>query len=266
LYDTNQTKISLGVLVELNEALREYRDSYVLAGGWAPHFITRGHFDHCGSIDIDLILKAQIFRKYETIREAISAIEFRPTPNPFRFSRDISGSAKIELDFLTEHEALDNIPRKFVEVQEDLSAVIIPGCSLVFAFNVEAEFSGKLLDGSELATKMKVADIVSMVSLKGHALGRPLKLEKDCYDLYAICGFVGGDPKKAAERFNESIKNTSMTTKEEQFVKEALSRTRQYFATEKGRGPIAVSRFYGMDDTKRVDSYQRVRAFLENVQ
>jgi hypothetical protein len=254
------------MLVELNEALREYRDSYVLAGGWAPYFITRGHFDHCGSIDIDLILRTKIFRKYETIREVIYAMNFRPTPSPFRFSRDISGSAKIELDFLSEHEALDNIPKKFVPIQEDLSAVIIPGASLVFTFNIETEFSGKLLDGSELKTRMKVADIVSMVGLKGHALGRRLKLEKDCYDLYAICGFVGGDPRKAAERFNESIKKASMTGKERLFVKEALSRTKEYFASENGRGPLAVSRFYGMNESRRVDSYQRVRAFLENVQ
>jgi len=55
LYDTNRTQISLGVLIEVNEALRQYRDSFVLAGGWAPYFITKGYFDHCGSIDIDLV-------------------------------------------------------------------------------------------------------------------------------------------------------------------------------------------------------------------
>lgn len=226
MYDSKQTKISLGVLVELNEALREYGDSYVLAGGWAPYFITRGHFEHCGSIDIDLVLRAQVFHKYETIREAIAGIGFRPTPSTFRFSRDLGGSARIELDFLSEPEALDNIPKKFVQVQEDLSAAIIAGSSLVFTFNVEVDFSGKLPDGSELETRMRVADIVSMVGLKGNALGRPLKVEKDCYDLYAMCRFVCGDPKKSAEKFNEGIKHASMTEKEQQFVKGAWVRTR----------------------------------------
>ena len=67
MYDTNKTQISLGVLIEVNEALRQYRDSFVLAGGWAPHFITKGYFDHCGSIDIDLVLKLNILGRYESI-------------------------------------------------------------------------------------------------------------------------------------------------------------------------------------------------------
>lgn len=266
MYDSKQTKISLGVLVELNEALREYRDSYVLGGGWAPYFITKGQFDHCGSLDIDLILRPEIFSRYETIRETISALGFTPTPSPFRFSRDVDHNAKIDLDFLSEPEALDNIPKKFVEVQEGVKATIITGSSLVFTFNTETQFSGTTSDGSELETKMRVSDIVSIVALKGHAIGRPLKLEKDSYDLYAVCGFVGGEPKKAAEMFSERIKNARMTGNEQQFVREALARTRQYFATENSRGPIAVSRFYGTDDKRRVDSYQRVRVFLENVQ
>jgi hypothetical protein len=266
MYDSKQTKISLGVLVELNEALREYRDSYVLGGGWAPYFITKGEFDHCGSLDIDLILRPQIFTRYETIRESISALGFDPTESPFRFSRNIDRNAKIELDFLSEPEALNNIPKKFVEVQEGVKAAIVPGSSLVFTFNTETQFSGTTPDGSELETKMRVSDIVSMVALKGHAIGRPLKLEKDSYDLYAVCGFVGGEPKKAAEMFNEHIKNASMIGGQKQFVKEGLTRTRQYFATQNSRGPIAVSRFYGTDDKRRVDSYQRVRVFLENVQ
>lgn len=64
--------------------------------------------------------------------------------------------------------------------------MIIPGSSIVFKFNFDAEASGKLTDRSELSTDVRVGDIVSLVSMKGHALGRPLNLEKDCYDVYAI--------------------------------------------------------------------------------
>lgn len=64
MYDTNRTQVSLGVLIEVNEALRQYSDSFVLAGGWAPYFLTQGYFDHCGSIDIDLVLKPKILRRY----------------------------------------------------------------------------------------------------------------------------------------------------------------------------------------------------------
>lgn len=264
MYDTKNTSVSLGVLVELNEGLRQYRDSYVLAGGWAPYFITRGHFDHCGSLDVDLVLRAEIFHKYETMVEVITAMSFLPTENPFKFKRNITADFGIELDFLSEPEALTSIPQKFTKVQKDLTAVIIRGSSLAFRFNFEAKFSGKLLDGSEVSTQIKVADIVSMIGLKGHALGRILKLEKDCYDLYAICGFTGGNPAKAADEFRLRFKPENM--KEKRFVEEALKRIGDYFRSENGRGPLAVSRFYGTDEARRVDSYQRLNAFLRNVQ
>jgi len=194
LYDAERTLVSLGVLIEATEALRQYRDSFILAGGWAPYFITKGHFDHCGSIDIDLVLKPSILRRYESIRDLITGIGFRSTSNPFTFEKEVAGGINVELDLLSEPEALDNIPRQYVRVQEGLNAVIIPGSSIAFTFSFEEKVSGILIDGSELSADVRVADIVSMVSMKGNALGRPRKLEKDCYDLYAMCGFAGGSP------------------------------------------------------------------------
>lgn len=123
----------LGVLVELNEALRAYRRDFVLVGGWAPYFITKPHFDHCGSIDIDLVFGSKYLRKYESIRDVIGALGFVPTDNPFRFSREVNENPTVELDFLSEEEALKAIPPGFVRVQEDLSAVIIPGSSVALA-------------------------------------------------------------------------------------------------------------------------------------
>jgi len=51
MYNLDATRASKGALVELCRALREYRNDIVLAGGWAPYFLTQGHFDHCGSVD-----------------------------------------------------------------------------------------------------------------------------------------------------------------------------------------------------------------------
>lgn len=266
MYDTNKTQVSLGVLIEVNEALRQYRDSFVLAGGWAPYFLTQGYFDHCGSIDIDLVLKPKILRRYESIRDSITSLGFRPTSNPFRFEKEVSEDVAVELDFLSEPEALKNIPKEHVQVQEDLNAVIIPGSSIVFKFNFDAEASGRLTDGSELSTDVRVGDTVSMVSMKGHALGRPLKLEKDCYDVYAICGFTRGNPTNSAEEFRTKLRKEQTTRKEKDFVEQALNRIRAYFRSENGRGPNAVSRFYGLDEGRRVDSYRRISAFLQNVQ
>jgi len=266
LYDTNKTQISLGVLIEINEALRQYRDSFVLAGGWAPYFITKGYFSHCGSIDVDLVLKPKILRRYESIRNSITGMGFRPTSNPFTFEKEVTEDVSVDLHFLSEPEALETIPKEYIKVQEDLSAVIVPGSSIVFKSSFEAEASGRLVDGSELSTNVKVGDIVSMVGMKGHALGRPLKLEKDCYDVYAICGFTGGNPTKSAEEFAAKFRRRPTTRTEKDFVEQALNRIRTYFRSVNGRGPIAVSRFYGMDEGRRVDAYRRVSTFLKNVQ
>jgi len=56
LYDPAKTDVSKGALVQLALALNAYRDDMVLAGGWAPYFLVKDYFDHCGSIDIDLVL------------------------------------------------------------------------------------------------------------------------------------------------------------------------------------------------------------------
>jgi len=219
MYDTSKTQVSLGVLIELFEGLQQYRDSHVLAGGWAPYFITKGHFEHCGSLDIDLVLRPQIFKRYESIRDTLAAMNFEPTTSPFKFRREIAEDFDIELDLLSEPEALQDIPARFVSVQEDLNALIIPGSSLAFTFNFEAEAKGKLTDGSELSTKLKVADIVSTIGLKGHALGRPLKLEKDCYDVYAICGFTGGSPMASAEEFTRRLTATPTNRREREIMR-----------------------------------------------
>jgi hypothetical protein len=266
MYDTRKTKASLGVLVELNEALRAYRRDFVLVGGWAPYFITRPHFDHCGSVDIDLMFGPKVLRQYESVRDIIETLGFVPTVNPFRFSREVNKELTVELDFLSEEKALRAIPPGFVTVQDNLSAVIIPGSSVALRSSFEAEVTGTLPDGSELSSGVRVADLLAMTALKGQALGRPRKLEKDCYDLYAICGFTDGDPSKSAAQFTSKFRTGRISSKDKKFVSEALERIGAYFRTQNSRGPVAVSRFYGIDLARQTDSYRRVSTFLQSVQ
>jgi hypothetical protein len=68
MYDRDFTETSKGALVELLLSLGVYRRHIVLVGGWAPYFLTREYFGHCGSIDIDLVLRPSIIIKYENIR------------------------------------------------------------------------------------------------------------------------------------------------------------------------------------------------------
>ena len=49
MYATEITEASRSALLELGVALKRYHEDMVLSGGWAPYFITRGYFEHCGS-------------------------------------------------------------------------------------------------------------------------------------------------------------------------------------------------------------------------
>ena len=65
MYAREITEASKSALLEISLELKRYRTDMVLSGGWAPYFITNGYFEHCGSIDIDLVLRTKIMKKYE---------------------------------------------------------------------------------------------------------------------------------------------------------------------------------------------------------
>ena len=69
MYDINLTEPSKGALVEVASSLDAYKEDFALVGGWAPYFLTQKFFSHCGSIDIDLVLKPKIMPKYSSIGE-----------------------------------------------------------------------------------------------------------------------------------------------------------------------------------------------------
>ena len=103
------TEASKGALLELCMALNSYRGEFVLVGGWAPYFLTNDYFDHCGSIDIDLVLRSSILPRYESIRCIVEGLGYRVTANPFRFEKEIPTTDKsttfpFHLDLLTEPE------------------------------------------------------------------------------------------------------------------------------------------------------------------
>lgn len=264
MYDRDATEISKGALVELCRALRQYRSDMVLAGGWAPYFLVRGYFDHCGSVDIDLVLKPKVVERYENIRRILKRLGYVTTGNVFRFERVIVSSSsgvrhRVEVDFLTEPEGADRLPDDWsASVQRDLKACIIEGCSVVFKHSFEVEQRAVMPGNGEASAKFHCADIVGSLTMKGLALYR--MKDKDSYDIYAVAGFYGGGPKEASTAFMNSLKGEGS----EEVTKNALGEIRDAFASVASQGPTAVARFIGSEDV-RTDSYQRIRVFLQGL-
>jgi len=265
MYDRNLTEASKSALVEVCSALHTYRDEFVLAGGWAPYFLTKEHFDHCGSKDIDLVLKPSVMVKYESIRKTVERLGYQETPNPFRFEKNVVSPIdkkeyRIGIDFLTEPRAAKKV-LSFIKVQENLTACLIEGSSVVFKFKWGTEIEGTLPKGGRIGVTINIADIVGALTMKGLAL--PRLIDKDSYDIYAISGFYGGNPTKASETYLNRLKEEKLTTRERNVIQLSMSRISQAFRTIDSYGVFAVSRFVGADISS--DAHLRTSTFLKSV-
>ncbi len=266
LYDRIVTEISKGALVQLALALEVYRDDMVLVGGWAPYFLTLGYFEHCGSIDIDIVLRPTIIVRYDRIRKIIvDELGYAPADREFRFEKQLKDPKgalfRLGLDFLTEPESAQKAG--LVKVQNGLDAALIPGCSIVFNFNYEQQVRGTIPDDGQGSELMHVADIAGCLTMKGLAIGRRMKLEKDSYDIYAVAGFHKGSPMNAAKEFNRLISIKAGGRLPETTAR-AIDRIHRGFESRSSYASQAASRFIGSDVS--TEAAERVKAFHDGIQ
>jgi len=265
VYDRDATGTSKGALVELCRALRQYQSDMVLAGGWAPYFLVEGFFDHCGSVDIDFVLRPKIVERYEGIKQILERLGYETTGSVFRFertiaSRETSTEHRVEVDFLTEPEGAERLPREWLaSVQGDLKACVIEGCSIVFRHYYEVELRAVMPEDGEASARFSCANIVGSLTMKGLALYR--MKDKDSYDIYAVAGFHGGGPEQASGAFMSILKGKAAS----KATLNALSEIKDVFASLGSQGPTAVARFIGSEDARN-DSHQRVGTFLRGLQ
>jgi hypothetical protein len=167
---------------------------------------------------------------------------------------------RVEVDFITEPEGAERLPEEWlIPVQRDLKACIIEGSSIVFKYNYEVKFRAVMPGDGEAAAAVYSADIVGSLTMKGLALYR--MKDKDSYDIYAVAGFYNGDPKQASKAF---IKRIKAKKGPEKVTSYSLEEIKNAFASATSQGPTAVARFIGTEDA-RIDSYQRIKAFLESI-
>lgn len=273
-YNLDITRISLSYLLELMASLREYHDSLVLIGGWTPFFILEHfkrptvEFTHIGSIDMDLAVAPELFAKgsdkYRTIIEHIKKIGYSPKKDKFNniipnsFIKSTKEKMDVQADFLTSF--VERLPRskRHIKVQSDLMARRTKGCELAFTHNWECPLTGNLPGDGEIELKIKVADIVSWITMKAQALGERLD-GKDPYDIYAMVAYYKNGPASAAEAFKPHLKVP--------IIANSLKIIDENFKKPNSNGPVRVGYFiYPNDATMRerviTDAYMNIREFL----
>ncbi len=264
MYNKNETEASKSALVELGLALKRYHNDMILAGGWAPYFISNKFFRHCGSIDIDFVLKTTIMKKYESIKKTMIDLGYEEE-NEFKFMMEIVSPLNkmqypIHVDFLCEKEGLKYT--KIRNVQDDLKAFAFDGCDIAFDFNFKHELEAKLPRSGRARAIINVVDLVGSLALKGHAIDGRYK-DKDFYDVYSL-SFFNGSPEKAAEYFNAQIVNKALSHNKKEFIKQSLSVVRERFETEDTMGSHEVERFTN-GEIRSIDVYSRVNTFLKTI-
>lgn len=264
MYNENETEASKSALLELGLALKRYHEDMVLAGGWAPYFISSKFFAHCGSVDIDFVLKTTIMKKYDSIKKTIIDLGYEEE-NEFRFLKEVVSPINgmlypIHVDFLCEKEGLKYA--KIRNVQDDLKAFAFDGCNIAFDFNFKEEVATVLPKSGRAKTAIKVVDLVGSLALKGHAIDGRYKT-KDFYDIYSLT-FFNGSPQKAAEYFNDCVSNKTLGFDKIEFIKHSLSVIQERFEYADSMGSYEVETFTNKN-IRREDVYARIDSFLKAI-
>ncbi|HMK47100.1 MAG TPA: hypothetical protein VK436_10785 [Methanocella sp.] len=268
MYPREITETSKSALLELGLALGKYHDDIVLAGGWAPYFLTKDYFQHCGSIDIDLALKTEIMPKYDTIRDILEDLGYIPRAySPFQYTRVIRSSVdgknyQIRLDLLCEKEGTQYI-HGMHDVQQDLQACVFDGLELAFDFNFEQKIETTLPGNGTARTTIKILDLVGSLALKGRALVERDN-PKDAYDIFALTYYNGG-PTEAASYFNGSVSGRALAATKQKMLDDAFSNISYAFHDADRFGPFRVESFSELKYRRSVVAAQ-VGKFLDTVQ
>jgi hypothetical protein len=246
VYTKEQVETSYKALNEISETFnrnKNLRQKYVLAGGWAPYFITLGKFEHTGSRDVDLVLSLELMKTYARI-ERIMMERLRYTKTgPFEFSKT-EKEITYEIHFLCEPEHAPENTLTY-RIQEGLSPAVIRGCSIAF----EDNFSQKL-DRTEILVSGPIASI----ALKAHAFDNDGNRIKDPYDIYSILTYV---PKIDELLLSWAARNP--------FVAESIELLQVSFASETSAGPTSAAEYLIAAPSERAAYAARVFTSVNSI-
>ncbi len=266
-YRADAVAAARSVLLEVWRILGEYRDQIVLVGGWVPELLfPDAEPKHIGSLDIDLALDHRAIgdAAYATINDLLTGRGYvRDDESSFTYQRTVRIGTQdivVEVDLLAgEYEGTGRSNRR--QAVQDVRPRKARGCDLAFDSFDTIDFPGRLPNGAEDRTRIRVAGIVPFLIMKGMALAGRLK-EKDAYDIYfCIKNFPGGVDALASE-FGGLAGHG--------LVKEGIANIAEKFSATNAYGPQSVADFEGVQDTEARemlvrDAYEQVFALIEKV-
>jgi len=251
-YTESVTGASYSALLELSVALRPYRDSLVLIGGWVPYLLVKEFgprdpdFIHAGSIDIDLAVDPDAVDDtgYSDIVEIIRRRGYVPRLSrtgdviEFSYEKDITspvdGSVhRISVDFLTSRGPYQE-KKRHRQVQPSLRARMAGGCELAFTHNLAVDVKGQLPDDGMTELPVRMLDIPGCIGMKGIVLGEGYR-EKDAYDIFSVVSQCLSGPSEVAEKVRPYLDEPSM--------KKGLDHIRRMFGKQSAEGPSWVAAF-----------------------
>lgn len=278
-YGPGVTGASQSVLAELMTLLGPYRESLVLVGGWAPYFLLKQNqrpeddFVHVGSIDIDFAVDMSRLPQeaYATITELLGERGYEPLAQrrgaglPSSFERTARSPVtekpyKIRVDFLTGIEAGAESKALRRTVQESLLARKVRGCEAAFKHQTVFDLEGLLPDQGLVRVAVRMADVVSCLTMKGIVLGERFR-EKDAYDIYAVAAHYKNGPADVAA----ALKPYG----DDPLVQEAMRQIAGAFSSRRASGPtwaasFLISPLFAAEHERvRTDAFMVVDALVE---
>lgn len=168
----------------------------------------------------------------------------------------------IEIDFLGPEYGGRGRQHRHQIVQSNFFVRKAKGVDIVFEHFFTYGLKGKLPEGARNEIEIKIADPVSVLTMKGIVIDLRYS-EKDAYDIYSVIAHHKGGFRAVAEMVKPHKKN--------KLVNEGLMNIREKFKTKNSIGPQWVADFSLSGETGEerdrvvTDAYMQVNAFLTEV-
>lgn len=219
-----------------------------------------------GTRDIDLGFAVGLVEEgsYTEVSTRLSRCGFAPDMNedgnrtPQRWRHETAN--ELTVDFLIAPTRKEEEGGTIKHLEENFSAIIVPGLELAFEDANTVELAGTRLDGAEATQKIPVCGPGAFVLLKALACQQRGK-DKDKYDLFYVVRNYKAGSSTVAEHFRPFLKD------ENPQAQNARDILLEYFEDPQSIGPVAVSQFiYGeRDDELEADAAAFVGDFLNHL-